>query len=52
MRPGRRRQAGLRAIARAVLTAAVGLLLTGSSAAVLHNHGGPVTVAFLTSEAE
>jgi hypothetical protein len=52
MRPGRRRRAGLRATARAVLTAAVGLLLAGSSAAVLHNDGGPATVAFLTSDAE
>ncbi|MCE3556193.1 hypothetical protein LWC33_32725 [Pseudonocardia sp. RS11V-5] len=52
MRPGRPRRAGLRATARAVLTAAVGLLLTGGGAAVLHNDGGPVTVAFLTSDAE
>ncbi|MFR9805779.1 hypothetical protein ACL02T_26335 [Pseudonocardia sp. RS010] len=52
MRPGRGHRAGLRATARAMLTAAVGLLLTGSGAAVMHNHGGPVTVAFLTSDAE
>ncbi|MFC5949733.1 hypothetical protein ACFQH9_15775 [Pseudonocardia lutea] len=52
MRPAPRRRAGLRATARAMLTAAVGLLLTGGGAAVLHNDGGPVAVAFLTSETE
>lgn len=52
MRPGRPRPGGLRATARAILTAAVGLLLTGSGATVLHNNGGLATVAFLVSEAE
>jgi hypothetical protein len=38
MRPGGRRRTGLRATARAVLTAAVGLLLAGGGGAVLHNN--------------
>ncbi|WP_181782281.1 hypothetical protein [Pseudonocardia pini] len=50
MRPGQRRR-GIRATARALLSVATGLLLTGGGAAILHNSdGAPVTVAFTTED--
>ncbi|GAA4541618.1 hypothetical protein [Pseudonocardia xishanensis] len=48
LRPSRRRRGGIRATARALLSVATGLLLTGGGAAILHNtDGSPVTVAFI-----
>ncbi|GAA1879273.1 hypothetical protein GCM10009836_70800 [Pseudonocardia ailaonensis] len=49
MRPGQRRR-GLRATARAVLTAAVGLVLAGGGGAVLHNNGVVVPAAFASED--
>jgi hypothetical protein len=50
MRPDRRRRGGLRATARALLSVATGLLLTGGAAAILHHDGGPVPVAFTVDD--
>jgi hypothetical protein len=50
MRPQRRRRAGLRATARALLSVATGLLLTGGGAAILQHDGGPVPIAFTADD--
>jgi hypothetical protein len=50
MRPHHQRR-GIRATSRALLSVATGLLLTGGTAAILHNSDGtPVTVAFMTED--
>lgn len=50
MRPERRRRGGTRTSARALLSVATGLLLTGGSAAIVHHDVGPLPIAFTADD--